>query len=319
MGISATLVGALLAILERPSTWTLALVGFLVRGGWLVVLAPIVVLPSAVGVANVIAPVLEDVAFGRRTGEVLRTGAVGLAVTILWLVGGGLLAAATEVETVRRTVTDGSGSSVASPRPTATAWRVLAVRLVTLLPLIAAVGWAAVRFAAVGYRELTNPSDVGIPLPWRIAVGAPDAAIALVAAWLFAEIVGAIAARRVALIGDGVRGSLRGGLEHLRGHSVRSITLAASSAAVLLAVLAVTGLASATGWTALRAALVEGDALVATTVLLVLFVGLFAGGLILIGLTAAWRSAIWTVEVATHGDPRTDGTFGGGTGTRSGD
>ena len=71
MGIGATAVAALLAILERPSTWLLGLVGFLVRGGWLIVLGPIVVLPTAVGLANVVAPLVEDIAFGRRSDEVI--------------------------------------------------------------------------------------------------------------------------------------------------------------------------------------------------------------------------------------------------------
>ena len=71
MSLGATLGGALLAVLARPSTWPLALLGFLVRGGWLLIVAPIVVLPTPVGLANVVAPVLEDIAFGRRTAELV--------------------------------------------------------------------------------------------------------------------------------------------------------------------------------------------------------------------------------------------------------
>jgi len=47
VSLGATLSGSLLAVLDRPSTWPLALAGFLIRGGWLLVVAPIVVLPTA--------------------------------------------------------------------------------------------------------------------------------------------------------------------------------------------------------------------------------------------------------------------------------
>jgi hypothetical protein len=319
VSVGATLTASLLAVLDRPSTWLLALAGFLVRGGWLIVLAPIVVLPTAVGIANVVAPLLEDVAFGRNTDAVARTAASALVLVVLWLVVGGLLAAAAEIETVRGTAASaGLATARTVTRPGRT-WRVLAARLVALLPLAVAVAWAAVRFVAVGYREFTNPSDVSSPVALRIVVGAPDAALAVIAAWLFGEIVGAIAARRIVLAGDGVRPALRDGVARLRVRPGRSIGLAAMSALVLVAVLVVTAIATGTAWDALRSALADGDASVGTSVILVLFVGLFAGGLVLVGLASAWRSAVWTVELLADTAAREDGTFGGGGGTRTGD
>jgi hypothetical protein len=93
--------------------------------------------------------------------------------------------------------------------------------------------------------------------------------------------------------------------------------LAAVSAAVLVTVLGVTSLGTSTTWDALRAALADRDASIGTSLTLVLFVALFAGSLVLLALTAAWRSAVWTVEVDDA--KRTAGTFGGGGETRSGD
>ena len=95
MSLGATLSGSLLAVLDRPSTWPLALAGFLIRGGWLLVVAPIVVLPTAVGLANVIAPLLEDIAFGRRVGDLVVLIVLALVVVVGWLLGGTVL-----VETV---------------------------------------------------------------------------------------------------------------------------------------------------------------------------------------------------------------------------
>jgi hypothetical protein len=317
VAIGATSVAALLAVLERPVTWVLGLVGFLVRGGWLIVLAPIVVLPTAVGIANVVAPLVEDIAFGRRTDEVITAGAIALSVALVWLIGGGLLAAAAEVECVRQTL---GGLGETSPRTTMRhpIWRVFAVRCLTLVPFVVALAWSGFRLTSVGYRELTVPSDVGIPILYRILGGAPDAIMAMLLTWLFAEIAGGLAARTVILEATQVRDALREALRDLRHRPWRLGALASLSAAVLLAVIGVTGLATSTTWDGLRAALGEGDVSIGAAALLVLFVGLFAAGLVILGLVTAWRSAVWTV-IAVQGVPSSAGTFGGGPDTRSGD
>lgn len=315
----ATVTASLLAVLDRPATWALALVGFLVRGGWLIVLAPIVVLPTAVGIGNVVAPLLEDIAFGRNTEDVVRSGGTALVIVVAWFLIGGLLAAATEIETVRRTAASPE-LGVAPPMDVpGTTRRVFMVRLLALLPLIVALAWAVVRFVGVGYREFTNPSDVALPVALRIVIGAPDAALGIVAGWSFGEIVGGIAARRIVLAGDGVRSALREGIGRLRARPARSIGLAGVSAVMLILVLVISGIATGTAWDALRGALAEGDASLATSLILVLFVALFAGGLVLIGLVAAWRSALWTVDVLGAGGTGPNGTFGGGGRTRTGD
>lgn len=317
MGIGATAVAALLAVLERPATWLLGLVGFLVRGGWLIVLAPIVVLPTAVGIANVVAPLVEDIAFGRRTDEVTTAGLMTLIVALIWLIGGGLIAAAAEVEGVRQTLV-GLGDDSPHEPPRYPIWRVFAVRCLTLIPLLVALGWSAVRLTSVGYRELTVPSDVATPIVYRILAGAPDAVIALVLTWLFAEIVGGLAARRVILGTAHARDAIRQSVRDFRGRAWRLVGLALLSAAVLVAVAGITGLATGTTWDGLRAVLADGDVSAGAIALLVLFVALFIAGLVILGLATAWRSAVWTVVVARDVRPSA-GTFGGGARTRTGD
>ena len=317
MRIAATAVAGLLAVLERPATWLLGLVGFLVRGGWLIVLAPIVVLPTAVGLANVVAPLVEDIAFGRRTDEVIMVGAITAVVALVWLIGGGLLAAAAEVEGVRQTIL-GLGDPPRADARAHPVWRVLAVRSVTLIPLVIALAWSSFRLISVAYRELTVPSDVTTPISFRILAGAPDAVIAMVLTWLFAEIVGGLGARRVILSGADVRTAVARSMRDLRGGVGRLIALALLSAAVLVITIGVTGLATGTVWDALRAALSEADVSIGVVSLLVLFVTLFSAGLVILGVTTAWRSALWTVVVAREGGTAA-GTFGGGPDTRSGD
>ena len=104
----AALTGALLATLETPATWPLALAAFLVRGGLVLVVVPIVVLPTPVGIGNVFAPALGSIAFGSvSTGLVVVSVAAALAV-VAWIVLGGWLAAALEAEA--------AGSSLATRR-----------------------------------------------------------------------------------------------------------------------------------------------------------------------------------------------------------
>jgi hypothetical protein len=303
----ATLTASLLAVLARPSTWAMALLGFLVRGGWLVVVAPIVVVPTPVGLANVIAPLLEDAAFGRRTGELLLVSAMALGAVVVVLLGGGLVAAVAEADGIRQ-VADEEHIGRRSGR---VGFRILAVRLAAHIPLAFATAYAAARLTAVGYRELTVPSDVSVPLAWRILSGAPVPVALVLGTWLIGEILGALAARGIVLRGEGARPALGAAVRRLRYRPVRTLGCGLATTLALAVVLAVTGLAAGATWGALGAALSIGDASFTTTLLLVGFVALFVGGLVLIALTSAWRAAVWTLDVG--------GTFGGVDGTRTGD
>jgi hypothetical protein len=303
----ATLTASLLDVLARPSTWPVALLGFLVRGGWLVVVAPIVVVPTPVGLANVIAPLLEDAAFGRRTAELVLVSVVALGAVVAVLLGGGLVAAVAEADGIRQVADE----EHIGWHPGRVGFRILAVRLAAHVPLAFASAFAAVRLTAVGYRELTVPSDVTAPLAWRILGGAPEAVALVLGTWLVGEILGGLAARRIVLLGEGARPALRGAVWRLRHRPLRTLGFGLATTLVLAVVLAVTGLAAGATWGALGGALSIGDASFTTTLLLVGFVALFVGGLVLISLTSAWRAAVWTLDVG--------GTFGGVDGTRSGD
>ncbi len=307
MTLGATLVASLLVTLARPATWALALATFLIRGGFLLVLAPIVVLPTAVELGNLLAPVLTTLLFRGVTPLVALLQVAAVLAFLIWLIGGGLVAAAAETEAIRRVAAD---DEIWAPRdrsglaraahPTR---RVLLVRLTAYLPLLlVAFPWSSYRFVLVGYHELTSPSAGGLPLAIRIALGAPDAVALLVVTWLLGEMVGALAARRVILAGDGVRRALGWALGRLARRPVRNLALSVVPLVPLAVVLVIVGMAGSATWDALRAALsIGGDSLLAL-LLLVVLVALFAGGLLLIGVASAFRAAIYTVDVA--------GTFG---------
>jgi hypothetical protein len=305
--LGATLGRSLLDVLAKPSTWPLALVGFLVRGGWLLVVAPVVVVPTPVGLANVVEPFLEDVAFGRRTGDVIAVAVAASVLVVGWLIGGGLLAAVAEAEGIRRVAEE---EDLDLPER-AVAVRVLAARLVALVPLALGIAWAAVRLVAVAYRELTVPSDVAVPIVVRVLTGAPDALVLLLLTFLASEILGALASRRVVIEGQSPAAALVAGVARSRAQAGRMLAMAVTTNGILVAVLLTTGLAATAMWGALADALDLGDVSALTAVLIVAFVALFLGGLVLIGLACAWRAAVWTVDAA--------GTFGGVPGNRSSD
>ncbi|MEO6206906.1 MAG: hypothetical protein ABIP77_02980 [Candidatus Limnocylindrales bacterium] len=308
LSLLATLAVSLLATLANPSAWILAIAGFLVRGGIVLVLAPIVVVPSAVGLANLVAPTLTSVVFGGISGEVLTTIVLIIAAVASWLIFGGLAAAALEVEGALLIARDdevvGGAGGVGRPdrldgptRP-GTAMRVLLARVIAAGPLAIALATGSIRVVAVAYRELTVPSDVAVALVVRVARGAPEAIAWIVLAWILAEIVGAMAARRIVLAGDGVIASLGASVGQIVRSPLRAVVAFVMPLAVLIAVLVPSTAASVAGLETVRASIANDAGPVAIAAWIALFVGLWAGGLVLVGMACAWRSAIWTMEAA---------------------
>ena len=309
MTIRATLVTSFLATLAHPSTWVLALVGFLVRGGIILVLAPVVVIPSAVGLANVITPTVTTIAFRGVGGEViiLITGSI-LAATA-WLVFGGLAAAASEAEGVRIVAADEDVAGPTPPAPRIHRWvamRILVVRLVAAIPFALALANGSVQVVAIAYRELTIPSEVTVPIALRVIRAAPDALALILLAWTISEVIGAIAARRIVLSGTGAWAAIGGAAVYVLRHPIRTGVEFIAPTALLVAVLVPSAAAAAVAWDATRAALLGGSGFaIATAAMVILFVALFVGGLVLAGMAAAWRAAVWTVDLAAgrSGEP----------------
>jgi hypothetical protein len=320
-----------------PSTWPLALGAFLLRGGILLVALPIVVLPTPVGLGNVIAPALSSIAFGSiPLGLVLVVVSI-VAAAVAWLVAGGWLAAALEAEGTRLVAADedlapargqigaGLASLVADPAPVVlgpnasgggahTAARILAARLTAYLPLGVVLALGSVRLVLVTYRELTSPLDVTTPIVLRVLRGSPEVVIAVVVAWVVAEIVGAQAARHIVLSRASVGGALRHALATLIRHPVSSLVRFSLPTVVLLLALWPSALASAAGLDAIDAVLGGRPDPLGVLLTVVAFVSLWAVSLLLVGVICAWRAAVWTVAEMTR-----EGTFGGSSDRRPGD
>lgn len=305
---------ALLAALADPVTWLFGLLAFLLRGGVALILAPIVVLPSAVGLGNLFGPALVDLALGDTTRGLLVLGAGSVAVLLVWLTVGWGLASVAEAESIRRIAADEElEATIGSLRPTrqGAAGRILIARVVVLLPVILAIGVGGVHIVTVTYRELTLPSDTAVPIAIRVVGGATGAVVGIVVTWFVSELIGALAARRIVLGSAGVLDALGGAIVDAIRHPVRVLVGSLVPTAVLLVVLGTLVVAAGQIWGAVRSALGSGAPDLAAPLVVGLAVGLWLAGLVLIGLVCAWRGAVWTVQVA--------GTFGGVTSTRPGE
>src|SRR3954469_15375535 len=86
---AASMVAALAASVGRPRWWGMSLAAFLVRGGILVVLLPLVSLPSPSTVATTVAPTVEALAMSRQSLEaaLVGTALIAMLVGVLGVLG----------------------------------------------------------------------------------------------------------------------------------------------------------------------------------------------------------------------------------------
>jgi hypothetical protein len=306
----STLATALRIALSRPTLWLLGLGTFLLRGGIVLVLLPIVVVPTPVGIGNLLAPSLTAISLGAvPVGFVLASVGIGVVV-VLWLGVAGWLAAMLEAAAVR--IVAGRGSDeVPTARDGA---RILACRLVCLAPLAVALAIGSVRLVLVTYQELTLPSDSATPIAIRVLRDAPDVPIAILVIWMSAEIVAAVAARRVVLGDEGVRSALRSAIGSIGRRPLAALGRFWPPTIVLALIVLAAALASSAAWTTVRTALEAGPDPLGALIATVALVAVWLAGLALIGLASAWRASVWTVAATAEA-----GTFGGSTDRRPGD
>ena len=313
---------ALLVTLATPATWPLALATFFIRGGIVLVLLPVVVLPTTVGLGNLLGPTLLSIASGAIPVQVIVVaGAVGV-LALVWVVVGGWLAAALEAEGARVVARDEEVMALgAAEAPAAlvavssrrVAGRILAARLIACMPLAVILALGSVRLVFVTYRELTSPLDVSAPLTFRVLRGAPEVVVGVVLAWTLAEIVGAVAARRITLADARVGEALAGAVSVLIRAPLASLVRFVIPTMVLVVILVPAAVAASSAWEAVGTVLGEAAEPLPLLLTVVAFVGLWVVGLLLVAVVCAWRAAIWTVaEMARKG------TFGGSTHRRPG-
>lgn len=88
------------AVADRPGIWLLALLGFFARGGLVLLLLPILVLPSPIGAASVVGLRAVTIA-AQPTPWLVGVLVVGGIALVVWFVVAGLLGAAVDREVAR--------------------------------------------------------------------------------------------------------------------------------------------------------------------------------------------------------------------------
>ncbi len=293
-----------------------ALAGFLLRGGIVLLLVPSTVLPSVIGIAGAIGVNAFGID-GRPTAWLFEIVAIGSVVAAAWLMLAAIVGSLVDVWLIEVTL-DPHERSMGEPRELPDL-RVLldmaAIRAVCMLPLAAAIAWASSRLYDAAYNELTTPTNLATPLAVRVVESAADAVLVVGLAWLASEVVAGIAVRRLVLLDRGVWRSIGGALAQLGRRPLSSaLTVVLSYGASLVATgLAIAATATAFDWCLVAArnqapiAITIGAGSLSTTrdfrpavfiltavVLAVVWVAAAA----LSGIASAWRSAAFTLETS---------------------
>ncbi len=294
---------------------TVALAGFLIRGGLALLLLPSVVLPSVIAIAGATG-VRAFTLSGDPTPWFVGVLAVAGIGALAWLVLSLAIGSLTDRWLVREAVElgyDGADRFQPAAGPGLIAG-MASVRLACLVPLAAALAWAGGRVYTATYNELTLPSDVAAALPIRVLGDATDAVAIVAATWLACETVAAIAVRRMILTGASPWRAIGSAIVQIVRRPLWTllavaISFAATGVALALAFL---GTATAYGWVAATARSDQpivvklGFGALTTTrdfrplAFLLAVVALAAAWLValaLAGLTSAWRSGAITHEV----------------------
>jgi hypothetical protein len=295
MSWGAAMLASLLATIGRPRWWPIALAAFLLRGGLLVFLVPIVALPTPAGLANALSSTLTGFVFGGPSPTfVVLVATIGGGL-FLWVVVGGFVAAALEVAlTVEVAADEGRGPRLERPGRDV-AWRALAIRLGSLAPLAAVLIVGAPQVISVTYNELVSPGNLAVPIGLRVGARLPGIVVAIVAAWLLGDAAGGLAVRRFVLEGRSASESIAASWLDFARRPTAVATMILTNAGVLL-VLGMTAVVAGLAWNDLVAAIAADSGVVRST--LAIFIATWLAGLVLTGVVTAWRGAAWTLEAA---------------------
>ncbi len=289
---------------RRPALWPFALVAFLARGGILVLAFPIVVLPTLIGISNLVGP--ASVTAGGPAPRLVALVVAGIAASIAVVAVGTLVAAAAETAFLRASVAlapDGRrepilfGTTLAPAGSGRGTTRVAALRLVLLVPVAAAVAAALPAWIEVAYRELTLPTDLVTPLAVRVLAGAPAAGGLVMFAWIAAEVVGAFAARRAVLLDTGWPRAIGHGLVDPVRAPVGTLLTTVAALAIGIATLVPSVWVLAWAWELARTPLVDEGISPAAAGGTVVLATAWAGVLLLASVAAAWRGCLATAEL----------------------
>jgi hypothetical protein len=298
---------------RTPALWSVGLVGFLARGGFLLILLPMLALPSPVSLSVLIGPDLVDANGLSARVAALLVLAGGLVV--LALVAGLVMAVLADIAAFEGIL---SATGVAVPsrarRPLARlVVKLLALQLAAAVPFLIALVPTVAVMAGVIRQEILLPSDQGLPLWWRVVESTWPwlvvvAATVLLASHIYSVVGRELLARHVGLLpptpGSSALRRVLGAPAALLRRPGRAVAASVAVWAVGICGAVVAAALIALGWTIAQVAYLSpptGATVLATVATWMaaaagtaVLVGLLGAALVLLGATAAMRSALLT-------------------------
>jgi hypothetical protein len=299
-------------VVGQPGLWLIGSLGFLLRGGIVLLVLPIVVLPTVVEARLLLGTNLGSSGLTAAfVGQLAQLA--GLLVVPLMLV---LLAIAyLEMVAFERLVADPEtgavGRQLAPARLSRSQRRHLLGRLLgvqvaalvvlglSCVPLVLATG-------AVVTDEILRPSLPAVSIYNRVLAGVRDPLIVAGGGLIVAELLSAIATRGLLIGGFGLAGARRAELRPAERLSavVRTLATAVVGWLVMLGVLLPSLWSQQQAWNAARATLLSasaGDpqALVSMLIVAIVLSSTFVAATVLLGAVAAFRGALWST-LALH-------------------
>jgi hypothetical protein len=293
---------AVLVTVVRPVSVAVGLAGFLARGGILLLALPVMVLPTPTGLQNALGGPVSSVLFGSLSPALVALVALGVTAAVVSAVLGMLVAAWAEQAGIRLALEAAAeeGLPVRSPDEAGAPgpWRILAIRVLGLLPFAVALLalWPAIYDA--GYRELVLPDDLQTPILLRIVRAIPGQMLALAAVLLAGDAAAMAGVRRLVLERRSTRVAWLLGWVDLVRQAPRVLATELVTVLAMLILVAPAILASIVGWDRVRVELLNSPDPVAALVAVGVFVAAWGGGLVLAGWAAAFRNAVWTLDRA---------------------
>ncbi|MGA2512349.1 MAG: hypothetical protein ABSG37_01850 [Candidatus Limnocylindrales bacterium] len=297
-------------------TIIVALAGFLLRGGIVLLLVPISVLPSVIGIAGATGVDAFGID-GRPTFWLFEMVAIFSALSAVWLLLAFLVGSLIDIWLIEAAI-DPAGQALRRSRSLPDLRIVLdlaAIRAVCVVPLVLAIVWASSRIYDAAYVQLTTPTNLATPLPVRVVESSADAFVVIGLVWLASEVVAAVAVRRLVLLDPGVPRSIVGALVQVVRRPISTVSTVVVFFGASVAAIGLAMAATATVFDWIRVAARTEQPLLITLGLgplsatrdfrpAVFMLATAALGvtwlvtLAIAGVASAWRSAAFTVETA---------------------
>jgi hypothetical protein len=300
---------AVSAVLGQPSLWLTGALGFLLRGGVLVLLAPVLVLPTPIEIRSFLGPGLGSAGFSPElVNAALIAGAIGLALVLVGL----LVLSWLELNNFERLVADPEASLHIEHRRfrrfTGAARRRLLLDLFGIqwaafgLVALSAIPLIVIGFE-VTYAEIIRPTS-GESLYVRILGGLQQPLFLFVVALIVVEVLAATASRslltrRLVAAVDKPDEHGRETLLRVFGSGVRTLVTAVMGWSVTLALVVPSLYAISLVWHQARTALLmpgAGDPAGGGLVMAGLLAASWLAAIALAGFASALRGALWSVE-----------------------